>query len=278
MLVQHAALVGWLAWLWIITNYRSEDILVLAMASGCYWFAMGTMLNGEQPQMSRRVMRRLPQTVLGRVFFTWLNPGPSSGYMFAVANLTSIAVLCLVADTVSNGSGSWNPSGRGYVDFVVIGWSYVVAYLGLGCLVVALLRKIAEVTMFASVLLHLLLVLAGSGIPTSIQWMSLELQNKPYSYLQVTNPVWTLGYIGEFGPTPEESVLILVVPAAAICVLLLNLPGLVREIERVRTALPARVAEDEAELHPTPASLPRNPWDEPAESEEAGQGLPIDER
>ncbi len=262
MLVQQAVLVGWLAWLWINSGYESVLVLALAILSGCYWFAMGAMLGGEQAQMSRRVMRHLPQSFLGRVFFTWLSPGPASGYMFAVANLTSIAVLCLVAEAFRDWSGSGKPGGLVFVYFVVIGWSYVVAYLGLGRLVVALLRKFSEVTIFASVLLHLLLVLAGSGIPTSIQWMSLDLQNDPYSYLQVTNPVWTLEYILNFGPTPEESVLIVVVPAAAICVLLLNLPGMVREINRMRTALPARVAEDERELHPPPESLPQNPWDQ----------------
>jgi ABC-type transport system involved in multi-copper enzyme maturation permease subunit len=264
MLVQHAALVGWMAWLWIISDYQSEVILSLAIASGCYWFAMGTMLDGEQARMSRRVMRHLPQTFLGRVFFTWLNPGPSSGYMFAVANLTAVLILSLVPMMLlvrSSGSASNWPNPERFLYFLVIGWSYVVAYLGLGCLVVALLRKISEVTMFASVLLHLLLLLAGSGIPTSIQWMSLDLANDPYSYLQITNPVWTLEYILEFSPTPEEPVLVIVVPAAAICVLLLNLPGMVREIERTRTALPARVAEDEAELHPPAESLPQNPWD-----------------
>lgn len=261
MLVQQAVLVGLLAWAWIASGYDLEYVLALAILSGCYWFAMGTMLNGEQAQMSRRVMRRLPQTILGRAFFTWLNPGPSSGYLFAVANLTAIAILCLAAEAVSDGSSIGNSTRFAFVYFLVIGWSYVVAYLGLGRLVVALLRKMAEVTMFASVLLHLLLVLAGSGIPTSVQWMSLDLQNKPYSYLQVTNPVWTLPYLLEYSPAPEEPVLVLVVPAAAICLLLLNLPGMVREIDRVRTALPARVVEDEAELHPPPESLPRSPWD-----------------
>jgi len=278
MLVQQATLIGWVAYAWIAFEYNATGVLILGIPSGCYWFAMGSMLNGEQAQMSRRVMRRLPQTVLGRVFLTWLNPGPSSGFMFAVANLTAIAVLCFAAEAIGDWSGSGNPGGSGFVYFVVIGWSYVVAYLGLGCLVVALLRKITEVTMFASVLLHLLLLLAGSGIPCSIQWMSLDLQNKPYSYLQVTNPVWTLEYILEFSPVPEEPVLAVIVPAAAICLLLLNLPGMVREIERVRTALPARVTEDEAELHPPPESLPRSPWDEPAEGDNAGRELQMDER
>jgi hypothetical protein len=149
----------------------------------------------------------------------------------------------------------------------VLGWSYVVAYLGLGCLAIALLRRVAVVTMFAGVLIHVLLVLAGSGIPTSIQLMSLALRNNSYSYLQVTNPVWTLNYVLNYSPVPEAPVLMVVIPGAAICVLLLNMPGVVREMRRVRAALPPRVAEDEAILHPPPGSGPKNPWEEEARVE-----------
>jgi hypothetical protein len=264
MLLEQAALVAALAWIWIETGYESDVIWVLAVASGAYWFLMGTMLNGEQPQMSRRVLRSLPQSTLGRAFFTWLQPGPSSGYMFAVANVTAIVLLALIPAVIvarSNVSNSTWPNPDRFLSLLVIGWSYVVAYLGLGCLVVALLRKVSEVTMFASVLLHLLLMLAGSGIPTSIHWMSVELQSEPYSYLQITNPIWTLEYIHDFSPAPEEPMLLIVVPAAALCVLLLNLPGIARELQRVRTELPVRVAEDEVELHPPPESLPQNPWE-----------------
>ncbi len=48
---------------------------------------------------------------------------------------------------------------------IVIGWGYLVAYLGLGMLIVSAVRHVALVTMLASVLIHFLLVLAGSGIP-----------------------------------------------------------------------------------------------------------------
>ena len=64
---------------------------------------------------------------------------------------------------------------------LVIGWGYLVAYLGLGLLVIGLLRRIAVVTMLASVLIHFLLVLAGSGIPTVVQLMSVELRYVDYS-------------------------------------------------------------------------------------------------
>jgi hypothetical protein len=92
--------------------------------------------------------------------------------------------------------------------------------------------------------------------------MSLDLQDELYSYLQITNPIWTLYYLSSYGPAPEEAVLVTAVPAAAICLLLLNLPGAAREMRRVRTALPPRVAEDEAELNPPPELQPTNPWNE----------------
>ncbi len=264
MLFQQATIVGWAAYLWIDGDYSSAVVAAMMIFFCCYWFLMGSMLDGERAELSRRAMRRLPQSLLGRVFFTWLNPGPSSGYVFAVANLTAMLALAVVAAVISERSALVSGSGTGSQQMIhqlVIAWGYAVAYLGLGRLVVKLVRKVSEVTIFASVLLHALLLLAGSGIPTTIQWMSLALQNELYSYLQVTNPIWTLAYLFGNGPAPEEPVLATAVPAAAICLLLLNLPGAAREMRRVRAELPTRVAEDEAELNPPPELQPQNPWD-----------------
>ena len=55
---------------------------------------MGTLLTAERPGMSQRVRRRLPQSFFGRMFFSWFNPGPASGYMFVIANITTLAILC----------------------------------------------------------------------------------------------------------------------------------------------------------------------------------------
>jgi len=155
---------------------------------------------------------------------------------------------------------------------IVVGWGYVVAYLGLGRLLVAALRRIAVVTMMACVLIHVLLVLAGSGIPTSIQWMSVSMQRSDYSYLQLTNPFWSLYHIVTGSRQAEVTVLMIVVPSAAICMLLANMPSVVRELRQVRMLPPPRVLEDEAELHPAPGEGPRSPWDEVAgtRSEERG--------
>lgn len=267
MLVQQAALVGWIAYAWIQDSYGLQGLLILAMLAGGYWYIMGTLLTAERPGMSQRVRRRLPSSFLSRVFFSWLNPGPASGYLFTVANVTSIGVICLLAMFASaflgRGTGPW-PSADELLCFLVVGWGYVVAYLGLGMIVIAMVKRIAVVTMLASVMIHFLVLLAGSGIPTVVQLMSVELRNADYSLLQITNPFWSLSHLVDGGVMTEAYVLVLIVPAAAICILLLNLRSVVRELQAVRVAPPKRVIEDEAELHPPPAALPTNPWDEPA--------------
>ncbi|MEX2310614.1 MAG: hypothetical protein WD738_23810 [Pirellulales bacterium] len=267
MLVQQAALVGWMAFGWIHDKFELEGIAYLASVAAVYWFVMGTFLTAERPGMSQRVKRRLPSSFLGRVFFSWLNPGPASGYMFVVANATAIVWMCLLGMWVSglsgNGPGPW-PAGEDLFYLLPIGWGYMVAYLGLGMLVVAALRRVAVVTMLASVLIHFLVLLAGSGIPTAIQLMSVELRYVEYSLLQITNPIWSLKHLADGGAPPERDVLILLVPTVAFCMLLLNLRGVVRELQAVRISPPTRVLEDEAALHPAPPPQPANPWDEQA--------------
>jgi hypothetical protein len=265
MLVQQAAWVGWLGYAWIQTDFHAGPLLAMVAFAGAYWYGMGTLLTAERPEMSQRVKRRLPSNTLGRAFFTWLNPGPASGYMFVVANASALAALCILGMMFSSFAprvaGGW-PGWDEVFFLLIIGWGYLVAYLGLGLILVGLLRRFATVTMLASVLIHFLLVLAGSGIPTAIQLMSVELRFVEYSFLQITNPIWSLAHVAD-GGMMEGQVLVLVVPAVAVCVLLLNMRNVVRELQQTRVALPQRVAEDEAELHPAPPVMPTSPWDEP---------------
>jgi hypothetical protein len=265
MVVQQAAWIGWMGYAWIQSDFHLGPLLAMATLGGIYWYFMGTLLTAEKTEMSERMRRRLPTTSFGRANLTWLNPGPATGYMFVVANATAIAIMCLLGLIVSasartTAAGGW-PGGEELIFLLVIGWGYLVAYLGLGMLVVAAVRHVALVTMLANVLIHFLVVLAGSGIPTVIQLMSPDKRYEDYSYLQITNPFWSLIHLAN-GGLNEAYTLIFIVPTAAICVLLLNLRGVSRELQQVRTAPPPRVIEDEAELHPVPEALPTNPWDE----------------
>jgi hypothetical protein len=266
MLFQQAVWIGWMGYAWMDEQFDRGFIMAMAAFAGLYWYAMGALLTGERSGMSQRVRRRLPQSFFGRAFLSWLNPGPGSGYMFVVANGTAIVVmgfLGLLGSGFFGTRGAW-PTNDEVFFMLVVGWSYGVTYLGLGKLAISLLRRVAQVNLFAGALIHFLVLLAASGIPTTIQLMSYNLRMQDYSYWQLPNPFWSLAHLGDGGVATEGPILITLVPAAAICVLLLNMRSVVRELQAVRIAPPTRVIEDEAELHPTPEPLPQNPWDEPA--------------
>ncbi len=266
MLVQQAAFVGWMAYFWILSDYNDDGLFATLVVAGAYWYIMGTLLTAERPGMSQRVRRRLPQSFFGRMFFSWLNPGPATGYMFAVANATLIAILLFLAAATTTLWPIGSTSGSNHVTellyMIVIGWGYFVAYLGIGLIMVSALRRIATVTMLASVLINFLLLLAGFGIPYAIKSMSLQMRDADYSFLQITDPFCTLYYVSDTGTYTDANVIGLIVPCVAICVLLINMPRVIRELRVVRESAPARVIQDEAELHPPPESLPQSPWDE----------------
>ena len=265
MLVQQAAFIGWIAVAWISENFDQEGVFALAVVAAIYWYTMGTLLTAEKPGMSQRVRRRLPQSFSGRMFFSWLNPGPSTGYVFVIANATSIAVICSIGTAISSvystRSGGWL-SVDSMLMLLIVGWGYLVAYLGVGLLLVGALRRIATVTMLASVLIHLLLLLAGFGVPYAMKSMSIELREADYTLLQISDPFYSLAHVAYNGASGDAGVIALVVPGVALCVLLLNMPGIIRELQIVREAAPARVIQDEAELHPPPVEVPQNPWEE----------------
>jgi hypothetical protein len=263
MLAQQACWIGWLGFAWIVENLDVELTLVMVTMAGLYWYAAGILLTAERPGLSERVKRRLPKSSLGRLFLTWLNPGPYSGYLFVVANTTAVAAILiievLITELSGRGRGGW-PSAQQVIYLTFIGWGYLVAYLGLGLLVITAVRRVAVVQMAAAVLIQLLLILAGSGIPSTIQLMSVELRELDYTYLQITNPFWTLHYLGERGLPTDGLILLVIVSCAAICTLLFTLPAVVRELRQTRIAPPPRVIADELELHPLPPPQPTNPW------------------
>jgi hypothetical protein len=266
MIVQQAAFVGWMSYIWFISDYETGVVFAAIIFAGIYWYCMGTLLTSERPGMSQRVKRHLPQSFFGRMFFSWLNPGPASGYMFVIANATSLAFVAMLGVTLSSflstRTGRGWPSADVMFYLIVIGWGYLTAYLGIGLILISALRRIATVTMVASVLIHLLLLLAGFGIPYAIKSMSIRMREADYSFIQITDPFFSMAYVGDGGLLTDAGVIALIIPGVAICVLLLNMPSVIRELRVVREAAPARVLQDEVELHPPPEALPQSPWDE----------------
>jgi hypothetical protein len=150
--------------------------------------------------------------------------------------------------------------------FAVLVLCYATFYLGLGLLLLRLLRKVTKVGLLLAALIQILLLMAFCAMPLVIQLSSPQLRNADYTLLQITNAFWTLSELGDHASLPPEApVLLVVVPSAAALVFLLNLPGIVREVRAVRIAKPQRVAEEDAQLaaqKTPPQPTKTSPWDD----------------
>ncbi|MEL7498042.1 MAG: ABC transporter permease [Planctomycetota bacterium] len=65
----------------------------IAIFVGHYWMVMGALLVGESGGISRRVMRGMPKSILGRSFFSLLMPGPGRGLIFAFGCMFSCVMI-----------------------------------------------------------------------------------------------------------------------------------------------------------------------------------------
>ena len=274
MLVQQACFLGWIGYGFIYGIQESnqafgpgigEMVVVTAMLAGIYWYIMGTMLTAEWPVLSRRVQRSLPQSTMGRLFFTWLNPGPGTGYVFAIATLLAIVVIGFGAMIFLP---AWfdvpavrSTSIVGVYYFLIIGFAYITLYLGVGKLLVDVLRRFSNVPIAGSMLINMFLIAAGCFIPAMIQMASSSMRTQGYSMLHATNPFWSLIEIVDTGTmSTEATILVFLVPFFAIIVFLLNFRGIAREVRYRRTTLPNRLLEEEAILHPPEPAKPTSPW------------------
>jgi hypothetical protein len=269
MLVQQATFIGWMGWGYFQEG-NLEYIYAPLIVGGLYWFAMGAFLSGESGHLSRRVMRQLPQSFLGRAFFTWFNPGPATGFLFAIVNLLTVYGISLAALFVGElafpNRTRWGFTGNYNQTMAVFGGlivSYVVVYLGIGRLAIGLVRKVVPVSLPVGVLLQLLLVMAGTGIPLTIHLMTPGMRNS-YSAIETSNPFWTLAEVGRSTAVTVDTIwAIFIVPIVAVVVLVANLPAVVAAVRHVRIAKPVRVAEEDAfiELQRAPPAVATSPFD-----------------
>jgi hypothetical protein len=270
MMVQQACFCGWMAagiYYELSStsgngaNNIGEALVAATVFATGYWAVMGALLTGEWPILSRRVQRSLPQSTLGRTTLSLFNPGPGTGYLFAASNLTMLIAVGLILLVFRGPATGRFVTTESIACLLVLSWSYVVGYLGVGRLITVLLRRWIFVPLTAAFLVQILLVMVGSFTPLVIQMTSRQLRNQGYSLLQISNPFWTLYELVNRGSSSVQAeVLVWIVPAAAVAVLLLNMRSVATELMHHRVAPPVRVLEEEAALH-VPVVKPSNPWE-----------------
>ncbi len=274
IVVAQLSLIGWFAWGQI--QWGTNVIYTLVFFSSLLWTLAGVFMTGEPPELSPRVKRDLPQSLLGRVFLTFFVPGPGTGYLLAVCSMLTVAlVAALPYEWLSSELRRWavqanqtvalnspRPIRPGVFSAGIVAASYLAIYLGLGKLAFDVLRRYGEVRLMLRVLIYVLLVLVSSAVPWIIQVSNPATRNYGYTLLQLPSPVWTIWQSCVGGLPPSADLVIYLVPLAALLVFCLNLPGLARELRQVRVQKPPRVTEEDAEAAAVAAGPPQpnSPW------------------
>lgn len=272
LVVLQVLIVGWTTYTFL---YAGEEEVLMFGATwlGILWAVAGGFLIGETAQLSPRARRELPQSLLGRMAFTWFNPGSGTGYVFSVLNLLGgMLALVMFGRLAAETTGIWNTRN---MDAWTAWWVVIVAYVtlfqGLARLFGQGLQRLGTGSMVATFVTYLLVLIIGIVGPLSVQALFRWLfgtgigSDFEYTPLQMSNWIWTLYEIGR-----EHSVVSDGTPwfiaAGACAVFVLNFFLAAGEVEKTRLAAPQRVLDDEAILHPVSKPQKRSPWDEAPEA------------
>ncbi|MDX1948124.1 MAG: hypothetical protein SFU86_22230 [Pirellulaceae bacterium] len=263
LIVPPAMLIVWCVYYWLRIEFEGP-LFMLAIFGGIYWTVVGAFLTGESAQLSPRAMRGLPQTIAGRMAFTWFNPGSATGYMFALLNLLTL-LLVGTAVVVWGIAAHLNspPELEVWFPLTICILAYVAGYVGLTHLFAVFARRVAPITLLAAFLLQLILVLMGALVPFLLQIVLGYLTNTPweYSWLQLPNWAWTLSEIGGWRRSAVGFWEVTIIAGCGLAIFLANLIVAAREVEFVRQQAPRRVLEDDAALHPAALKTKKSPWD-----------------
>ncbi len=266
MLLQQMLIVGWSFYYWLVSR-EHEFLYVCFMLSAMHWYLMGSLMVGETAELSERVKRGLPQSLTGRMFLTWFNPGSGTGYFFAVTNMLTVFVVGAVAIKIAFELGyvrSW-VSEATPTWFGLILLCYVIVYLGVGRLIVLLMARFSRTGPFVSFLVHVLLLLLGVLVPWVVQVLVTG-EGRDYMPLQAPNWAWTLDQVirdrrNLLFDDPVNGLhtvpMLLIVSAGMM--LVLNFVLTANEVRQERQAQPERIEQEELALHPE--RLPKPPVD-----------------
>ena len=254
MVLHQMLFTGWVIVPWMLEKQSQPGFEIAFMVlAGIQWYFLGAFMIAEPAQLSSRVKRQLPQSFLGRVFLTWFYPGPGKGFILMLNGLLCTFLTVIIGAIVSDLMGwavVWPGAVKHWeivIPFGIVGMSYVVIYLGLGLLILRGLGRFVAISMILSYLVQIMLLLLGCVVPFVIEWSVPSLRSGDYSLLHIANPFWTLAELMRRFSSTFQIGEYAIVPIMAVIVLLLNLPGLIREVRSVRIIKPQRVLEEDGE-------------------------------
>lgn len=244
MLLQQLCFAAWMTFLWV--KFADDDFAFpIIIVSAIAWTIYGSLMTGEVAELSPRARRDLPHSFFGRMFLSWFNPGASSGYIFTCATvLGTVSMVFAVNYIAADAKPDMAADVMDLGCFCVLVWSYVTIYLGLGRLLILLLRKVSGFGLAAAMMIHTLLITTGCIVPYFFGYWVNEFRSIEYSELQMSNWIWTLEQAGR--GKGMSWLVMFPVCGFGLVVLAVNLILAGREVEATRMDAPDRVQLDEA--------------------------------
>ena len=249
----------WMGGLWYLWIADGDDdfLWVMLLPASFFLYFVGALMTGELAELSPRVKRSLPQSALGRVALTWFNPGSGTGYVFI-----SLQVGLLGAVTAGAYYGGGFVNSRVSEDILagaILAPAYVIGYLGVGRLIIFVARRYFRFGIIVSMIIQVVFAILGVVGPFVFQLMLYRWFGFEYSAMQAGNWAWTMAEVvdrdifnygsplgGMWMPPP----VLVIAPASAMFIFLVNLVFAAREVNQVRQAAPDRVVLDDESMAP----------------------------
>lgn len=222
--------------------YAVAMLVIAAM-----WTLCGSLMVAERPTITPRIQRELPSSFLGRLYLTWLTPGPTTGLVFSILSIWILAALQQfgLAWILRNGLAVGVTRGQLRTLFGEIGMmypAYLICFLVFVRLIVMAVRlrnnPRVEIGMAALVVVAVMAAL----VPYSMQLHFNDYQPLDYDATwQVTNWAFTMSTSLERRLPPGQ---IDKIVGAAVCLSLLSIFSAWKTTRPRRIATPERVQEE----------------------------------
>lgn len=251
LFIQTVLFAGWVVWGWKVVG-QWEMLFAMFCIGTAHWYIYGIFLTGESGIMSPRVKRDLPVSFLGRMLFTWFNPGSGTGYIFAVCSVAVLGICVAGGLMIQEVSGIPRPPrwgtaiapGRAY-EAIVLTVAYFAFYLGVGRLMLLMIPNRERHGPALPIVIHVLIAFLGVAAPFSVQAIASGVFGYNYTFIQISNWMWSIAQTADRGMSIPGVTLLVV--TASVIVFLINLVIAAREIEAVRLDTPERVRQDDAD-------------------------------
>ena len=217
-----------------------------------HWGIAGSIMMGEQGIIPVRARRSLPNSLWGRLFLTWLNPGAGPGYIFVVLSFTGSAFSLVLVPWFLLSPTKSNLSIQSVI-YVGLLTCYLTLYLGCVRLIcMAFLRKFIVGRLVVAFTMTLVLIVLSVVFTCSISLGMNNYQRLAYDWYCFPNLFWTLTELFPSGQNrwvlPEYFLAIVALATSASIVGLINLALTAKDVVILRIETPERVVRERSRV------------------------------